>query len=324
MAVIGLLFILLLLTVIICLGIGPIGISYKFLSGIGDNQTEATIIYQVRLPRILGALLVGLGLAAAGSVLQAILRNPLAEPYTLGISGGAALGVTLALIIPFFSTLKFTLPLMAFVGAVISILLVYLIASRHHFSIPSLILSGVILSFICSSLVLLIFSISKPTEIHSVLFFLMGNFSTINYSMITVISIPIIISVMGLLIFARDIDVLTLGDEKAIHLGVPAKTMRQLLFVITSLITGCSVSVAGMVGFVGLMIPHIIRSILGASQSTSFAIIIASTLAGAVFLIVCDTFARTIIAPAELPVGVITGIIGGLFFIGIIINAKNI
>jgi len=313
--------VLLVLTVFVCLGIGPSGISYKFLSGIIDDKAESIIIYQVRLPRILGALLVGIGLAVAGSVLQAILRNPLAEPYTLGISGGAALGVTLVLIIPFLSTIKFTLPVAAFMGAIISIAIIYIISSRHHFSVSSLILSGVVLSFICSSLVLLVFAVSKPTEIQSVLFFLMGNFATTNYSLIKMIAIPIIISVMILIILARDIDVLTLGDEKASHLGVSARTIRQFLFIITSVITGCCVATAGMVGFVGLMMPHIMRSIIGPKQQL---LILSSAISGAVFLIICDTIARTIIAPAELPVGVITGIIGGLFFIGIIVHAKNI
>jgi iron complex transport system permease protein len=315
------LFILLVVTVFVCLGIGPTDISYRFLSGTIDNKTESIIIYEVRLPRILGALLVGMGLAAAGCVLQAILRNPLAEPYTLGISGGAALGVTLVLIIPFLSRIEFTLPVAALIGAVISITIVYIMASRHHFSTSSLILSGVILSFICSSFVLLIFSISKPTEVQSVLFFLMGNFAAINYSLIKVIFVPIIISLLIFVIFARDIDVLTLGDEKASHLGVSAKGMRQLLFIITSVITACCVAAAGMVGFVGLMVPHIMRSIIGPRQQL---LIISSAISGAVFLIICDTFARTIIAPAELPVGVITGLIGGVFFIGIITNAKTI
>ncbi|MFH0889420.1 MAG: iron ABC transporter permease [Planctomycetota bacterium] len=315
---------LLFATIIICLGIGPTGISYKFLSGIIDNKSESIIIYEVRLPRILGALLVGMGLAAAGCVLQAILRNPLAEPYTLGISGGAALGVTLVLIIPFLSTIPIfigTLPVAAFIGAIISIAIIYIISSRHHFSVSSLILSGVVLSFICSSLILLVFTISKPTEIQSVLFFLMGNFATINYSLIKTISVPIIISIILLIILARDIDVLTLGDEKASHLGVSARTMRQFLFIITSLMTGCCVAAAGMVGFVGLMMPHIMRAIIGPKQQL---LIISSCISGAVFLIICDTLARTAIAPAELPVGVITGVIGGLFFIGIIIHAKTI
>jgi iron complex transport system permease protein len=318
------LFILLVVTVFICLGIGSTGISYRFLSGIIDNKTESIIIYQVRLPRILGALLVGMGLAVAGSVLQAILRNPLAEPYTLGISGGAALGVTLVLVIPFLSTTPMNigaLPVAAFIGAIISIAIIYIISSRHHFSVSSLILSGVVLSFICASLVLLIFAVSKPTEIQSVLFFLMGNFATINYPIVEVISVPIIISILILIIFARDIDVLTLGDEKASHLGVSAKTIRQFLFIITSMVTGCCVAAAGMVGFVGLMMPHIMRSIIGPKQQL---LIISSAISGAVFLIICDTLARSIIAPAELPVGVITGLIGGLFFIGIISNVKNI
>ncbi|MEW6026015.1 MAG: iron ABC transporter permease [Planctomycetota bacterium] len=318
--VIILLVILLITTVIVCLGIGPTGISYKYLSGT-DNDTESKIIYEVRLPRILGALLVGLGLAMAGSVLQAILRNPLAEPYTLGISGGAVLGVALCLVVPFLSAVKFSLPLMAFLGALASVVLVYLITSRHHFSASSLILSGVVLSFICSSIVLLIFSISKPTEIQSTLFFLMGSFATIDYPIIKIIASPLIAGALVLVFFSRDIDVLTLGDEKASHLGIAPHRLRAFLFIVTSLITGCCVAVSGMVGFVGLMIPHIMRSIVGPQSRGLF---IASALSGAIFLVVSDTLARSVIAPVELPVGVITGIVGGVFFIGLLINAKSI
>jgi len=317
---IGLLLVLLVATVVICLGIGPTGISYKFLADLLNIQND-TVIYLVRLPRILGALLAGLGLAAAGCVLQAILRNPLAEPYTLGISGGSALGVTIVLITPFLAGASISLALAAFLGAIISVSLVYVISARHRFSVSSLILAGVILSFICSSLVLLIFSISRPTAIQSALFFLMGNFSSLNYSLIKIVTAPILLSIGLLVLFARDIDVLTLGDEKASHLGISANALRRILFLIASLITGCCVAMCGMVGFVGLMIPHIMRSIVGPRQQM---LIISSAISGAIFLIICDTLARTIIAPAELPVGVITGIIGGLFFIGIITNAKDI
>jgi len=318
--IISLLLVVLVGVVIICLGIGPTGISYKYLTGT-DNDTESKIIYEVRLPRILGALLVGLGLAVAGAVLQAILRNPLAEPYTLGISGGAVLGVALCLIVPFLAVTKFSFPLMAFLGALVSVIIVYVITSRHRFSVSSLVLSGVILSFICSSLVLLIFSVSKPTEIQSMLFFLMGSFATIDYPIIKVITIPLIAGVLTLVFFSRDIDVLTLGDEKASHLGIAPHRVRAFLFIITSVITGCCVAVSGMIGFVGLMIPHIMRSIVGPKSRNLF---IASALSGAIFLVVSDTLARSVIAPAELPVGVITGIVGGVFFIGMLINAKNI
>lgn len=318
--IIILLFILLVSTVIICLGIGPTGVSYKYLTGT-DNETELKIIYEVRLPRILGALLVGLGLAVAGSVLQAILRNPLAEPYTLGISGGAVLGVALCLIVPFLSAARFSLPVMSFIGALVSVIIVYIITSRHRFSVSSLILSGVILSFICSSLVLLIFSVSKPTAIQSVIFFLMGSFATIDYPIIKMITLPLLAGVLMLIFFSRDIDVLTLGDEKASHLGISPHRLRAFLFVITSLITGCCVAVSGMIGFVGLMMPHIMRSIVGPKSRNLF---VSSALSGAIFLVVSDTLARTVIAPAELPVGVITGIVGGVFFIGIIIYNNRI
>ncbi len=304
----------------VCLGIGPTGVSYKYLSGT-DNNTESKIIYEVRLPRILGALLVGLGLAVAGAVLQAILRNPLAEPYTLGISGGAVLGVALFLVVPFLSATRISLPVMSFLGALASVVLVYVITSRHRFSVSSLVLSGVILSFVCSSLVLLIFSVSKPTEVQSILFFLMGSFTAIDYSIIKIIAGPLLAGVLVLVFFSRDIDVLALGDEKASHLGIAPHRVRAFLFIITSLITGCCVAVSGMIGFVGLMMPHIMRTVVGPKSRDLF---ITSALSGAIFLIISDTLARTVMAPAEVPVGVVTGIVGGVFFIGLLINVKNI
>ncbi|MFH1228687.1 MAG: iron ABC transporter permease [Planctomycetota bacterium] len=303
--------------VLLCVVIGGTNIS---LFNISD--TDRTIILYVRLPRILTALMVGAGLAACGCVLQAILRNPLADPYTLGISGGAAVGVTALLAVGPVARLinltgSFGMPLVAFSGALAAVGLVFLIASKQRFSVHGLILSGVILSFIFSSIVLLIFAVAKPTEIQSAMFWLMGNLANVNYPLMLIIGPLILTGIIIAFILAKDMDVMTLGDEKAIHLGVSPQTTRRTLFIVTSLITGACVAVSGIIGFVGLMIPHIMRMIVGPSHRT---LLINSVLAGALFLLVTDTIARTIISPSELPVGVITGIIGGVFFIGLLMR----
>ena len=303
--------------VLICLTIGGINIS---LLNMSDN--DKIIIWDVRLPRILAGLAVGAGLAVCGCVLQAILRNPLADPYTLGISGGAALGVTVALIVKPVSHLvalggELGLPVAAFIGAIAAVLLVFLIANKQRFSVHGLILSGVILGFVFSGGVFLIFAVAKPTEIQSAMFWLMGNLYLTGYGLLRIITPFIIIGIIIVIVFSRDLDIMTLGDEKATHLGVSPAVTRKTLFILTSFITGACVAVSGIIGFVGLMIPHLMRLAIGPQHRL---LVIASALGGAIFLVITDTVARSIIAPNELPVGVITGIIGGIFFISLLIR----
>lgn len=279
------------------------------------------IVWQVRFPRILLSLLIGAGLATCGCVFQGMLRNPLADPYTLGVSGGAALGATLGIIFGLGSRLgEFSIPFCAFLGAFFSISLVYIVAQRRHFSVPTLILGGVILSFLFSSCVLLIFAISKAQEVHSAILWLMGDLSWASASLIKVVAYFIIIGIGLLLLFSRDLNLLTLGEEKAVHLGLEAELVKKLLFIITSLITGACVAASGIIGFVGLIVPHFMRRFTGPDHQV---LIPASILGGAIFLALCDTLARTIIAPLELPVGVITGILGGLFFLTFLFRSKR-
>ena len=286
-----------------------------------DSGIHQTIVWQVRFPRILLSLFVGAGLAACGCVFQGMLRNPLADPYTLGVSGGAALGATLGIIFGLGSPLgKFSLPCCAFFGAFISISLVYLVAQRRHFSVPTLILGGVILSFLFSSCVLLIFAISKAQDVHSAILWLMGDLSSASTSLIKIVICFILAGIVLLFIFSRDLNLLTLGEEKATHLGLETDLVKKLLFIIASLITGACVSASGIIGFVGLIVPHFMRRFTGPDHQI---LIPASILGGAIFLALCDTLARTIIAPLELPVGVITGILGGLFFLIFLFRSKR-
>jgi len=311
---------------IIALRVGSENISWAdffyIITHPSESSSNQMIIWLHRFPRVIAALLLGAGLAASGAVLQGLLRNPLAEPYTLGISGGAALGVTTAMILlpPVFSS--WTFPLAAFAGAFLAVGFVYLIAASQRFSVIGMVLAGVILSFIFSSIVLLIFTLANPLQVQSAFFWLIGNLTGDKTEIVKVIPFFILPSIIIVYLFGRELDAMSLGDEKAMHLGVSATQTRRLLFIITSLLVGACIATAGMIGFVGLIIPHLMRLIIGPKHRP---LIIASALAGASFLVICDTLARTVLSRygQELPVGVITGIVGGLFFIGFLIRKKT-
>lgn len=314
------------LSPLIALRVGSGGIRwsefFRALCHPSESGPSQMIIWLHRFPRVIAALLIGAGLATCGSVLQGLLRNPLAEPYTLGISGGAALGATLALVILPNWLAQWSLPVAAFAGALLTIGLVYLIASYQHFSVIGLVLTGVILSFICSSLVLLIFSLASSQQVHSTFFWLIGNLSALKTELIKIIPFFIISGIMVIYLYGRELDIITLGDEKAYHLGVSVVNIRRLLFIITSLIVGACIATAGMIGFVGLVIPHLMRLLLGPKHRP---LILGSALAGASFLVMADTIARTVLARSgqELPVGVITGILGGLFFLIFLLRKES-
>ena len=279
--------------------------------------TAQTIVWQIRLPRIILAFLVGAGLACCGVVFQGMLRNPLAEPYTLGVSGGAALGATIGII----SNLGgYWLALCAFSGALLSITTIYLVASRKRFSIPSLILSGVILSFLFSSVVLLIFALAKAERVHGAILWLMGDLSSAEPGLLKIVALLIPAGIFLIFLFSREINLLTLGEEKASHLGLQVEGVKKILFLLASVITGACVAASGIIGFVGLIVPHFLRRFTGPNHQV---LIPAAVIGGAVFLALSDTLARTLIAPLELPVGVITGIFGGLFFLVFLLRAKR-
>ncbi|OIO76277.1 MAG: hypothetical protein AUJ85_00950 [Elusimicrobia bacterium CG1_02_37_114] len=286
----------------------------------GSENIFQSIIWQIRFPRIIFAIIVGAGLAATGCIFQGLLRNPLADPYTLGTSGGAAFGVTLCVVTGLLKSGILYMPIFAFLGAFVSILLVYEIASMKRFSISTLILGGVVLNFLFSSFVLFIFSIMQTENVHSTILWLMGDLSSARIELIKIISFVVILGIILLSLFSRELDLLTLGEEKATYLGMDTENVRKIFFIIASIIVGACVSVSGIIGFVGLLIPHLMRKITGPVHAV---LIPASALAGAIFLTICDTLARTIIAPIELPVGVITGIFGSLVFLSFLIKSKK-
>lgn len=275
---------------------------------------EYTILFDVRLPRILLAFAIGGSLSLAGVILQGMFRNPLVEPYTLGISGGAAIGVCLNIVFRLNRSLGvLSLPVCGFLGALFVVVLVYsLSVKKGILKIQGLLLTGVMISFISSSLIMLIMAVSRTEDLHGIVFWIMGSLEEPNNALIL---LSLGVSIIGLILsylFCISLNALALGEEEATHLGVNVERSKRFLFIIASLLTGFSVSVVGIIGFVGLVIPHCMRMFVGRDHRILLG---SSFLGGAAFLIICDTLARTIIAPIELPVGVITGLVGGSAFV---------
>jgi len=303
---------------LLSLCIGTIRVSLgqvlSFLFKEGDGTAIYSILFQIRLPRIILGFAVGSALSIAGVILQGMFRNPLVEPYTLGISGGAALGVCLNITFKLNRFLTdMSMPLAGFLGGLAVIMLVYFLNARKSvLKMQGLLLTGVMISYICASLVMLIMAIMRIEDLHGIIFWTMGSLEQPNWFFIKTM---IVISFLGLIItyiFCKDLNAFALGEEQALHLGVNVEVTKRILFLAASLLTGASVACAGIIGFVGLVIPHCMRIVVGSDHRI---LIISSFLAGGAFLIASDTIARTVILPLELPVGVITGIIGGGIFI---------
>jgi len=309
----------------VSLQVGEIKISLLKIPGIfstGEETLEYIILKQIRLPRIILGLSVGGALSLAGVILQGVYRNPLVEPYTLGISGGAALGVALSIVFELQQRFGlFMLPTAGFLGALVTVFLVYLTSMRKgSIKIENMLLIGIMISFIASSAMMLLMSLTTSENIHGILFWIMGSLDETNSLLIYITSITSVAGLIGSYFFVQPLNALRLGEEKARHLGINTETQIRILFIMSSLLTGICVAVAGVIGFVGLVIPHLVRLWVG----TDFKILlISSFITGGSFLVLCDTIARTIISPNELPIGVITGIIGGIVFITVLSRMKR-
>jgi iron complex transport system permease protein len=311
--------VLLVISVLISLTSGEMKISLlkalKLVFLGGDEQSlEYMLVSQVRMPRILLGVAVGGALSLAGVILQGIYRNPLVEPFTLGISGGASLGVALTIVLGLHVTLGgVMLPLSGFIGAFLMVFLVYVLGSgRGKVNVNKMLLIGVMISFVASSAMMFLMSVSSPDSLHSIIFWTMGSLDEPNTGLIRITLAVTLIVLVASYFFVQPLNALRLGEEKAYHLGINTNVAVRVLFILASLLAGVSVSVAGVIGFVGLIIPHLLRLFLG----TDYRILLVSSfLLGGSFLVLSDVMARTIIAPNELPIGVITGIIGGMVFI---------
>ena len=287
------------------------------------NSTLFDIIWGVRMPRVLLGAFAGMALAMVGVIMQATIQNPLGDPYILGLSSGASLGATFSILIGFSGVLSsFGAPLGAFLGALIASIFMYFLARIGGRITPfKMILAGMVISSICSSLTSLIIFLSKDNEgIRTVNFWMMGSLAGAEWSNIV---LPIAISVIPLIYFFtqyRNLNLMVLGDETSITLGLNIEKHRKIYMILSSLITGVIVSVCGTIGFVGIMIPHIVRLIFGTDHKTLLPF---SALVGAIFLIWADVIARCAITNMELPIGIITSVIGAPFLLWLMVKGTR-
>ena len=285
------------------------------------TEIEQAIILSLRFPRAILAGLVGAGLSVSGVTFQALLRNPLADPYILGVSSGAAVGAVIAILLGL-STLSFGFPLASFAGALLTVIVVFYFGRQDGKIHPNtLLLAGVIISSFLSALIMFFISVSQKEELHTIIFWLMGDFSFSSKEAIYMILPYILLGILLLYLNARQLNLILSGEENALQLGVDVERLRLISYLAASLITAASVSVCGLIGFVGLIVPHSVRLVLGPDHRL---LIPASALIGASFLIASDMFARILLAPMELPVGVITAAFGGPFFIYLLKTRKVI
>lgn len=308
------LFLLLGFVVILALIKGAVNIALGDLF-FNDNQA----IINLRSLRIIAAILVGSGLAVSGIALQAILRNPLAEPYLLGTSSGAGLAAVIAAII---GISRIYMPLAAFLGAVLSIIIVYSLSrEKGVIADKSLILSGVIISVAFSSVIVFLVTLFGNEAMHEMNWWLWGSLQVYDYKLLLLVSLPVILGICAIYLFAQDLNAISMGEEEAMHLGIDTQNIKKVLIVITALITASLICICGIIGFVGLIIPHMMRLVVGPNHKV---LIPTTCLAASVFMVICDLFSRTLFAPVEIPIGVITAIIGTPVFIILLKKGKRI
>lgn len=314
---------------IISLGLGAVYIPPERVVNVlfnpaapGVESTDISIIRDIRLPRIILSILVGAGLAAAGAAFQGLFRNPLADPFIIGASGGASLGATLAIAAGISSGfLGFgPIPLAAFIGTIVAVIFVYSIAQTSgNASIMALLLAGASLSTVLTSIVSLIMMV-EDSDMHEIFAWLMGGFAGRSWSHLFSSAPYILIGLIFLWLLSRPLDALACGEETARTFGLPLGRARAAVIMAASLITAAAVAAGGIIGFVGLIAPHITRLFFGASHHR---LIPASALTGALLLVIADDLARTLIAPVEMPVGIVTSLLGGTFFLYLLKNMQK-
>jgi iron complex transport system permease protein len=328
-----LLLLLLLAALFVSVGIGPVAVPPDVAlaillkkAGITLDtpiaQQQEAVLWVIRLPRVLLGALVGGGLAVAGALLQGVFRNPLADPGLIGVSSGAALGAVAVIVLGFAPLGIFTLPTVAFVGGVLTTLLVYRLSQRHgRTDIATMLLIGLALNALAGAATGLFTYLADDPELRSIVFWTMGGLSGTLWEMVLGAA-PCIIAVLLLApLFSRALNLFALGEAEARHLGVAIEPIKRGAVLLAALATGAAVAMAGPIGFIGLIVPHIIRLMAGPDHRF---LLPASALGGATLLILADLLARTIVAPAEIPVGLITAFVGGPFFLGLILRARRV
>jgi iron complex transport system permease protein len=287
------------------------------------DNLDAQIFFVARLPRVLAGAMVGSALAASGVVFQALLRNPLATPFTLGVSAGAALGAMLALTLNVPSGIAgfSAVPIASFAGSLGAVGIVYALARAKHRGISTnvLLLAGVTLNSFFSALILFVQFLADYTQTFRTVRWLMGDLDVSSYAPLVAAVPPLTLSFGAFALLPKRLNLLSVGDESAASRGVDVHRTQRLAFLSASLATGAAVSLGGPVGFIGIIIPHLVRLIVGADHRL---VLPASIFGGAAFLVMCDTISRTALSPLEVPVGVITAIIGGPFFLWLLIRSR--
>jgi iron complex transport system permease protein len=316
--------VLLVLVMLLCALVGPQAVSWKAVwsapaSSAAPNP-DYEIFVRVRVPRIILAALVGAALASAGVIFQALLRNPLADPYILGISSGAGLGVILALITGVGWTLwgRSPIAVFAFVGALGTVWLVWgigRITGEHH--VTGLLLAGVVVNAFLSAMIMFLTSVAKSQQLYATIFWLMGNMTEEDFLVLWVGGGCIVAGIVGLFFLCPQLNIISVGYHDARSVGVAVERIELAAFALSAFITAVAVSLSGLVGFVGLIIPHAVRLVFGPDHRQLLPL---SALAGAMFLVGADTVARMVVAPAQLPVGVITALLGGPFFLVLLVK----
>lgn len=299
--------------------VGPAGIAIRDLWKVlidpqHANPIHTAILWKIRLPRVVLSFLVGAGLATAGAVLQGLIRNPMADPYIVGTSAGAGFGATLAMVLNWniqFMGLS-TVPLFAFIGAVVTVILVYQL-SRQGGKVPVLnfLLAGMAMGFLLSAMtsVLMVLGIKDQNR---VIYWMMGSLAQGGWKEVGIILPYLLLGFVAAIYLAKDLNLMLMGEESAHNMGVDVERTKRIVLITSALLTAASVSVSGVIGFVGLIIPHIVRMLVGPDHRR---LIPASCIIGGAFLMLSDTIARTVAAPIEIPVGVITALFGGPFFL---------
>lgn len=270
------------------------------------------IILQLRLPRVLSALMVGAALAVSGTVFQAVFKNPMADPFILGISAGSALGVAVGMITGFAMIVssRWGVPVFAFLGGTGATAVIYLLGGRGVSS-TTLLLAGIAMNFLLSAAMSLLLFFNRDS-LESVVYWNMGSLTSSSWSELSVIIPIIMIGTAVILLFSRELNAMTLGDETALSLGISIRNVRIIVLLLATLVTASSVAISGTIGFVGLIIPHIMRIITGANHRT---LLPYSAVGGALFLMLSDALARSVVPPSEIPVGIITAMAGAPYFI---------
>ncbi|MGA2401637.1 MAG: iron ABC transporter permease [Syntrophobacteraceae bacterium] len=290
------------------------------LLGGGDtSSTLGSIIWGIRLPRVILAVLVGAALSLGGLVFQALLHNALAEPYILGISGGSAVGAIIGILLGF-SHFR-GVALCAFAGSMVTLSLVLIIVSGEmDMRKDSLILAGVMVNALCGSIIMFLISITQDSRLHSILFWLMGDLSMSDRHQVLILSATVVPCFVILFFFARPMNLLLMGEELAANMGLSVQITSLLLLMITSFMVSTTVCYTGLLGFVGLVIPHMLRLLLGADHRL---LIPSCILGGGAYLVLCDMLARSVSAQGEMPVGIITAMIGAPLFIFLLWRSRR-